>query len=46
VLKNFNKSQHRIRNEWRSKQSKLVLQSGNVERDLKQLQQMLKSAFS
>ncbi len=46
ILKNFTKEQHRIRNEWRSRQSKaIVMDKAEMEKQIKIFQEICKSAF-
>lgn len=47
ILKHFTKAQHRIRNEWRSKRAKqLIFDKKDAEKQIKQLQEIFKQAFS
>lgn len=46
ILKNFTQEQHRIRNEWRSRASKLVaFDKTEIRKQLKMIQEAMKCAF-
>lgn len=46
VLKNFTKEQHRIRNEWKSRQAKAItMDKSEMERQIKMFQEAMKRAF-
>lgn len=47
ILKHFTKAQHRIRNEWRNRQAKrMVIDEKEAEKQIQQLQEILRQAFS
>lgn len=46
MLKNFTDEQHKIRNEWRNKQTKKLYENLDKEETMKQVKEMFKSMFS